>query len=91
MDSIMSMMHSQINRAISSAVSDRVIPEIRNFLNSMIIPHQVLGTLRPSSSLNSQGNREGTAGMRTKISKKDSRSACDLRNRKDHGPYKSLP
>ena len=31
MDSMMSLMHSQINRAISSALSDRVIPEIRNF------------------------------------------------------------
>ena len=29
MDSMMSMMHSQVNRAICSAISDRVIPERR--------------------------------------------------------------
>ena len=34
MDSMMSMMHSQINRAKSSDTSDRVIPEIRNMVNS---------------------------------------------------------
>ena len=28
MDSLMSMMHSQISGAISSAISDRVIPEV---------------------------------------------------------------
>ena len=35
MDSIMSMMHSQIKRYINSAISDRVIPEIRSIVSSM--------------------------------------------------------
>ena len=35
MDSMMSMVHNQINRAISSAISERVIPEIQNIVSSM--------------------------------------------------------
>ena len=35
MDSMMAMMHSPINRAIISATSDRVIPEIKNTMSSM--------------------------------------------------------
>ena len=35
MDSMMSMMHSQINRAITTAIAERVIPEIQNISNSM--------------------------------------------------------
>ena len=34
-DTLMAMMHSQINRAISSDISDRVIPEIKNVMSSM--------------------------------------------------------
>ena len=30
MDSVVAIMHTQINKAISSAISDRVIPEVRN-------------------------------------------------------------
>ena len=32
MDSMMSMTHTQINRAITSAIAERVIPEIQNML-----------------------------------------------------------
>ena len=35
MDSMMSMMHSQRNRAITTAIAERVIPEIQNIANSM--------------------------------------------------------
>ena len=35
MDSMMTMVHNQINRAISTAVSERVIPEIQNIVSSM--------------------------------------------------------
>ena len=35
MDSMMAMMHSQINRAINSAISDKVIPDIRNIVSSL--------------------------------------------------------
>ena len=35
MDSMMSMMHNQIHRAISTAIAERVIPEIQNIVSSM--------------------------------------------------------
>ena len=33
MDSMISIMHSQINRAITTAIAERVIPEIQNIAN----------------------------------------------------------
>ena len=47
MDSMMSMMHSQINRAITTAISERVIPEIQHIV----------------SSVSSSGNRDTEASM----------------------------
>ena len=35
MDAMMSMMHSQINRAISSTISERVFPDVQNIMRSM--------------------------------------------------------
>ena len=35
MDSMMSMVHSQINRAISTAIAERAIPEIQSIVSSM--------------------------------------------------------
>ena len=35
MVSMMSMMHNQTNRAISTAIAERVIPEIQNMVSSM--------------------------------------------------------
>ena len=44
---MMSMVHNQINRAISTAISERVIPEIQNIVSSM----------------SSSGNRDTEASM----------------------------
>ena len=56
MDSMMSMMHSQINRAITTAIAERVIPEIHNIANSMSSTgHRDTGA---RSSPSSQENRE---------------------------------
>ena len=44
MDSMMSMTHSQINRAITTAIAQRVIPEIQNIATQC--RPQVTGTLR---------------------------------------------
>ena len=73
MDSMMSMVHNQINRAISTAISERVIPEIQNIVSSMSSSEN--RDTEASMSPNSQENRENTSGLRTKITKKDSRSA----------------
>ena len=56
MDSMMLMMPSEIIRAISSAISDRVIPEICNFASSISSSGNKDNEV--SSSPNSQENRE---------------------------------
>ena len=73
MDSMMSMMHSQINRANIAAISERVILEIQNMVSSM----SSSGNRDTETSLshNSQENTERNSGFKTKITKKDSRSA----------------
>ena len=65
MDSMMSMMHSQINRAITTATVERVIPEIQNIANSM----SSTGHRDSEDSMfpNSQENRENASGPKTKI------------------------
>ena len=85
MDSMMSMMHNQINRAITTAIAERVIPEIQNIANSM----SSMGHRDTEASLspNSQENRENASGPKIKITKKDSRSVGDLRDAMGHGSY----
>ena len=77
-DSMMSMMHSQINRANTTAIAERVIPEIQNIANSTSSTGQRY--IDASLSPNSQENRESASGPRTKIAKKDSRSVGNLRD-----------
>ena len=86
MDSMMSMMHRQINRAISTAIAEMKIPEIQNYVSSMSSSgnRDTEASLSPDSQENTGRNN----GFKSKITKKDSRSACDLRNNKDHSPYK---
>ena len=67
MDLMMSMMHSQINRAITTAIVERVIPEIQNIANSMSSTgHR---DTEASLSPNSQENRENASGPKIKIAK----------------------
>ena len=85
MDSMMSMMHNQINRAITTAIAERVIPEIQNIANSMSSTgHR---DTEASSSPSSQENRENASGPKTKIAKKDSRSVGDLRETPGQSSY----
>ena len=85
MDSMMSMMHNQINRAVTTAINERVIPEIQNIANSMSsMGHR---DTEASSSPNSQENGENAPGPKIKIAKKDSRSVGDLRDTTGHGSY----
>ena len=44
-----------------------------------------------ASSPNNQDNTEGTNGFISKITKKDSRSACNLRDTDDRSPYNDNP
>ena len=85
MDSMMSMIHSQINRTITTAIAERVIPEIQNIANlvSSTGPRDTEASLSP----NSQENRECASGPKIKIAKKDSRSVGDLRETTGHGSH----
>ena len=85
MDSMMSMVHNQINRAISTAISENVIPEVQNIVSSMSYSgnRDTEDSLSPSS----QENRENSSGLKTKILKKDSRSVGDLRGTTGRGSY----
>ena len=85
MDSMMAMVHSQINRAISTAISEKVLPEIQNIVSSMSSSGN--RDTEMSMSPSSQENRENPSGLKTKLLKKDSRSVGDLRDTKGRGSY----
>ena len=88
MDSMMFMMHRQINRAITTLIAERVTPEIQNIANSMSSTgHR---DTEDSVSPNSQENRENASGPKTKIVKKDSKSVGDLRDTIGCGSYSLL-
>ena len=84
-DSMMSMMHSQITRAVSAAIAEMVFPEIQNIVSSM----SSSGNQDTEASLspNSQEITEKNNGFKSKITKKDLHSACDLRKNRDRSPY----
>ena len=85
MDSMMSMMHSQINRANTAAIAERVFPEIQNIANSMSSTgHR---DTEASLSPNSQENKESASGPKTKMAKKYSQSVGDLRDTTGHGSH----
>ena len=82
----MSMMHSQISRAINNDMTERVIPEIQNIVSSMSSSGN--RDTEASISPKSQENRECSSGFKSKFAKKDSQSACDLRDTADHSHYR---
>ena len=87
MDSMMAMVHSQINRAISTAISEKVLPEIQNIVSSMSSSGN--RDTEASMSPDSQENRENPSGLKTKLLKKDSRSVGDLRDTTGRGSYRT--
>ena len=86
MDSMISILRSQINRAIITAIAERVIPEIQNIANSMSSAghRDIEDSMSPP---NSQENRENASGPKTKIAKKDFRSVGDFRDTTGCGSY----
>ena len=64
LDSMMSMMNSQISRAISTAIAKRVFPEIQNIASSMSSTGNII--TETNMSPNSQENRENAYGPKTK-------------------------
>ena len=78
------LMHTQISRAIGSAMSERIIPEIQNMVESLPLNQH---GVEPYTSKNEDGTRNVWKNANTKLTKKDSRSACDLRDHTDNVPY----
>ena len=85
MESMMSMVYNQTNRAVSTAISERVIPKIQNIVSWMSSSRN--RNTEASMSPDSKEKRENTCGLKTKVTKKDSRSACDLRDTTGRGSY----
>ena len=60
MDSMMFMVHNQMNKAISTALSERVFPEIQNIVSWMSSSGN--RNTEANMSSNSQENRKNTSG-----------------------------
>ena len=87
MEAMMDLMQSQITRAISSAISERIIPEIQNMVENLPLGQH---GVEPGTSLNEDGVRNAWEITNTRLTKKDSRSACDLRVHSDVSPYRKI-
>ena len=87
METMMDFMQNQISRVINCAISERIIPEIQNMVGNLPLNQHGVETC---TSLD--GNRTGNVWKNTnaKITKKDSRSACDLRDHTDFTPYSQV-
>ena len=83
-DSLMNILQVQITKAIISAINNSVIPEIQNAMGTLSSGQR---DTESGSSQNNQEDREGSKGLKTKIIKKDSRSACNLRDTEGRSPY----
>ena len=68
MDSMISMMHTQINRAKTSAIAESVIPEIQNIVRSMTPSGNT--DMESGLSPDTQEVRKDTIGFISKITKK---------------------
>ena len=66
-------MEHQIIRAISCAISERIIPEIQNMVEILSLNHH---GVEPCTSSNEDGIGNVRKSANTKFTKKDSRSAC---------------
>ena len=84
MEAMMDLMQSQISRAISSSISERIIPEIQNMVENLPLGQH---GVESCTSADEDGIRNVWKNANTKLTKKDSRSACDLRDHMDVGPY----
>ena len=85
METMMELMHTQISRAINYAISERIIREIQNMVGNLPLSHY---GVEPCTSTNEDGIRNVWKNANTELTKKDSRSACDLTDHADNTPYK---
>ena len=84
METMMDFMQTEVIRVISCAINERIMPEIQNKEeNSPLNQHGV----EPCASANVNGTGNVWKSANTKLTKQDSRSACDLRDHTDFTPY----
>ena len=83
----MNILQVQITKAINSAINNSVIPDIQNAMGTLSSGQR---DTESGSSQNNQEDREGSIGVKTKIIKKNSRSACNLRDTEGRSPYRYL-
>ena len=83
---MMDFMQTQISRVFSCAISEGISPEIQkqNMVESLPLIQQ---SVEPCTSSNESGVGNVWKNANTKFTKKDSRSACDLRKHTDFTPY----
>ena len=71
MDSMVSMMHNQMNRARSSAIAERVIPQIQNIVSSMLQCHlPEIGTPRLLRPIIGRKTQKEHMGSKLKLQKR---------------------
>ena len=87
METMMDFMLTQISRAISCAISQRIIPEIQNMVE--ILPLDCHG-IEPCMSSNEDRVGNVWKNRNAICTKKDSRTACDLKEDTDFTPYKTV-
>ena len=68
MDSTMDLIQSQISRAISSAINDRVIPEIQSIMGILLLNRD---GPEPWTSLNEDGNGNAWKHKNTKFQRRN--------------------
>ena len=84
MESLTSIMHTQIDTGISSAINDIVISQVQNIFVSLPLKGRDMGT---GTSTCHQGIGDDPDDSYTSLPKKDSRSAFDIREDADLSPY----
>ena len=84
MEAMMDLIQSQLSRAISSAIIERIIPQIQNMVENLPLSQH---GVEPCTSTNKDGIVNVWKNANARLTKKDSRSACDLRVQPDHVPY----
>ena len=83
----MNILQAQTKRAINSAINDKVIPEIQSI---MCLFSSGQRDTESATSTNNQKNSEEANDFKTKLTKKDSRSAFDTRDTWDLNPNNKL-
>ena len=84
METTMDFMQTWISRAISCAISERIIPEVQNMVENWPLNSHCV---EPCTSSIEDGIGNVWKKRNAKLTKKDSRSDCDLREDTDFTPY----